>query len=141
VKESAANQPAGRWDIAALRAGASISLTIALPLAILSRVVADARGYGALSGPLFLAALAGFLLGGGVAAWHQRRGTPLSHALVSAVGTYAIAQAVIVIVNLVRDRPIRWLAIVFTVTLVSVVGLIGGLAGMALQRHGLEPKR
>ena len=130
---------AGRWDLPALRAGGGIALVFALPFAILARILADGDGHSSWSAPLYLASLAGFFVGAGVAAWHQRCRTPLSHGLAAAVGTYVMAQGVVVIANILLDRSVRWLAIAFTLTLVSGVGLLGGLAGLALQRSGLKP--
>ncbi len=133
-----------RFDRGALRAGASVAIMLALPFAVLARIIADSKadgqGAGSASGWLFLISLAGFYIGAGIAAWRQHKGTPLLHAVVASVGAYVVAQAVIVVVNVIRDRPIRLFAILFTLTLISCVAVLGGLTGMAMQRKGLEPR-
>ena len=67
---------------------------------------------------LNLGAVVGFVLGAGCAAWVQRVGFPLSHGLVTAVGTYLAAQAVFIVVRLVRGLDVRWFAVVFNLTVV-----------------------
>ena len=129
-----------RWDLPALRSGGSVALVFAVPFAVLARILSDGEKQSAWSAPLFLASLSGFFLGAGVAAWHQRCRTPLSHGIVAAAGTYAIAQLLVVAINLLLGRDVRWFAIVLTFTMVSAVGLLGGLVGLAMQRRGVEPR-
>ena len=80
-----------------------------------------------------------FVIGSGCAAWVQRIGTPLSHAMVTAIGTYAAVEFVFVLVRLVRGTDIPWLAIMFTLSVVSVAGLVGGFFGSRLQAQGFVP--
>jgi hypothetical protein len=124
---------AGRWDLDALRAGAAICLVLAIPFTVLGLVVDAARTVS------FFGALAGFVIGSGSAAWVQRSGTPLSHALVTAIGTYAAAQAVFIAVRLITGRTVNWSAVLVTLSMVSIAGVIGGVLGSRLQARGFVP--
>lgn len=73
-----------RWDREALRAGISVCLVLAIPFRLLAALVGgDSGGLNALFFVLFLAL---FVIGAGCAAWVQRSGTPMSHALATAIG-------------------------------------------------------
>ena len=88
---------------------------------------------------LWLGAVAGFIVGAGVAAWVQRKGTPLIHGLICASGTYAAVQLVFSIVRLSRSKSVSWLGLFFTFTVVLFAGLIGGGLGSMMQRKGITP--
>ena len=94
-------------DRVALRQGASVALVFAVPFSIGARVAADSSSDNPLALLLSLAALAGFTLGAGVAAWVQRSRLPLLHGMVCAGGTYLAAQAAFVIVKLVRGGEVK----------------------------------
>lgn len=127
----------GRWDIDALRAGASVCLVMAVPFRVLAAVVgSDSGGLNALFFVLFVTF---FLIGAGSAAWVQRNGTPLSHAMVVAVGTYAASEVVFIAIRLVRGTSVPWFTLFFTLSVVSIAGLIGGYVGSGLQRNGFVP--
>lgn len=130
-------------DFAALRQGGAIALFVGAPCAIGSSVVASASdgndGNSPLVALLWLGAVAGFVIGAGVAAWVQRRGTPLIHGLVCAGGTYLAVQLVFSIVRLSRGREVSWLGLFFTFTVVLFAGVIGGGLGGMLQRRGFTP--
>ncbi|MGB0210537.1 MAG: hypothetical protein ACPGCX_10675, partial [Ilumatobacteraceae bacterium] len=98
---------ASRWDTAALRAGASVSLVFAVPAAVIARLVADSAGPGIIP-LLYLVFIGGFIVGGGCAAWVQRVGMPLMHGLVAAGATYAAAQAVLIVVELLTGDSVDW---------------------------------
>jgi hypothetical protein len=125
------------WN--ALRAGGSVALVFAIPFSIAARIVADGGGRSGLASLLSLAALIGFVLGAGVAAWAQQIQLPLKHGIICAVGTYVAAQAVFILVRSIRGNDVRWLAAIFNLTAVAVAGLIGGGLGSALQRRGFYP--
>jgi hypothetical protein len=125
------------WN--ALRAGGSVALVFAVPFSVAARLVADSDNRSGLAALLSLAALVGFVLGAGVAAWAQQLQLPLKHGIICAVGTYVAAQAVFIIVRAIRGNEIRWLAALFNLTAVAVAGLIGGALGGALQRRGFSP--
>jgi hypothetical protein len=137
----------GHWDAAALKAGASVALLFAAPFLVAARLLGDrddgdaAGGSSALVLALVVIAIFGFVVGAGVAAWRQQRGTPLSHGIIASGGTFVGVQGILVIVNLIRGADVRWFNIFFNLTVSVFAGLIGGLLGMNLQRRGLEPRR
>lgn len=125
-----------RWDVPAIRAGASVALLFAVPLSILARAVSGSG----VAVMLSLGAALGFLLGASVAAWHQDRGTPLSHGLVTASGTYVAAQAVFVVVKMLRGGDVNWSGVLFNLAITMTMGVFGGLLGSSLQRRGVLPQ-
>ena len=125
------------WN--ALRAGGSVALVFAIPFSIAARVVADGNGSDSTAALLSLAALVGFVLGAGVAAWTQELGLPLKHGLICAVGTYVIAQAVFILFRLIRGNEVHWLAALFNLTAAAVAGLIGGGLASLMHRRGFHP--
>ena len=125
-----------RWDVAAIRAGASVALVFAVPFSIAARIFSDSG----LAVILSLCAAVGFLLGAAVAAWHQQRRTPLSHAIVTAALSYIIPQTVFIIIKLARGGEVRWLGVFFNLTVTLTVGVIGGFIGSTMQKNGAVPK-
>jgi uncharacterized membrane protein YfcA len=128
-----------RWDVPALKAGAMVSLVFAVPFSIASRWAAD-RDDSTLATFLVIGAVLGFVLGAGCAAWVQGVGLPLSHGIVTAVGTYLAAQAVFVLVRLVRGSEVRWFALLFNLSVTVGAGLVGGVLGERLQAKGFRPR-
>jgi hypothetical protein len=129
-----------RFDVRALRAGAGVCLVFAVPFAVLARWAADSRDDdGGLATMFSLAALIGFVVGSGVAAWSQQRDYPLAHGLVTALVTYVATQAVLIAVKALRGAEIHWYAALFNVAPVLGAGLIGGALGARLQRKGFMP--
>ena len=131
---------ASRWDTAALRAGASVSLVFAVPAAVIARLVADSAGPGIIP-LLYLVFIGGFIVGGGCAAWVQRVGMPLMHGLVAAGATYAAAQAVLILVELLTGDSVDWFNVIFQLTVVLGAGLIGGFLGGRLRARGMVPSQ
>lgn len=132
--------PAGpRWDRDALRAGAMVCLVFAIPFSLGARWAADSRDDAALATWLSLGAVVGFVLGAGCAAWAQRIDLPLTHALVTAIGTYAVAQAVFIVLRLSRGSDVNWFAALFNLSIVAGAGLIGGVLGRRLRAKGFRP--
>lgn len=131
---------ASRWDTAALRAGASVSLVFAVPAAVIARLVADSAGPGVIP-LLYLVFIGGFIVGGGCAAWVQRVGMPLMHGLVAAGATYAAAQAVLIVVELLTGDSVDWFNVIFQLTVVLGAGLIGGFLGGRLRARGMVPSQ
>lgn len=126
-----------RWDATALRAGIGVCLVLAVPLTLVAAFVdSDDSGLNAL---FFFGAMFGFVLGSGCAAWIQQRGTPLSHGLVTAMLAYLGAQAVFVTIRLVGGDSVNWFGVFFTLSLVMLSGLVGGLLGSLLQARGVAP--
>ncbi len=127
----------GRWDRDALIAGGSICLVMAIPFRVLAAAVGgDSGGLNALFFFLFLAL---FVVGSGSAAWVQRAGTPLTHAVTTAAVTFVIAEVVFVVVRVIRGTEIPWGGILLTFTMVVTAGLIGGFLGNRLQIRGFVP--
>ncbi len=113
----------------------------AVPFAALATWL-DSRDDGSPFVPwLIVAALAGFVLGAGVAAWTQTRGLPFVHGIVCAVVTYAAAQTVFVVIKLLRGGDVRWLSALFNLTAAAFAGLIGGGLGAIMHSRGLRPSR
>lgn len=127
-----------RFDRAALRSGAGVCLVFAVPFSVLATLAASADNTG-LAVVLVLCALGGFVVGSGVAAWVQDRGMPLAHAVTTASTTYLATQAIFIILRLVTGRDVRWFAALFNLAPVLFAGVIGGLLGTFLQRHGFRP--
>ncbi len=126
-----------RWDVDAIRAGASVCIALAVPFRVLAAVVdSDSNALNALFFALFVVF---FVIGAGCAAWIQRVGAPLSHALVTAIGSYVLVELVLIIVRLLRGTTIPWLAMLFTLSVVSFAGLVGGFLGNRLQAQGFVP--
>ncbi len=130
-----------RWDLVALKQGAAVTLAFAVPFSVLARILHENDENNSFVVPLVLAAIVGFVLGSGVAAWRQRANSPLSHGIVTAAGTYSAVQGTLVVINLIRGANISWFALLFNLTVTLAAGLMGGFLGMALQRQGLEPRR
>jgi hypothetical protein len=129
----------GRWDWDAIRAGGGVALVFAVPFSIAARWAADRDDPGALPIWLSLGAVLGFVLGAGCAAWVQRTDTPLSHGIVTAVGTYVLAQLVFAVARVARGGDVRWFALMFNLTVVLFAGLIGGLIGGKMRAKGVMP--
>ena len=125
------------WD--ALRAGGAVALVFAIPFSIAARIVAEGDNSSGTASLLSLAAVVGFVLGAGVAAWTQRLELPLKHGIICAVGTYVIAQTVFIAIRAIRGNEISWLAAIFNLTAVAVAGLIGGALGGVMHRRGFFP--
>ena len=126
-------------DVRALKQGGSVALVFAVPFSIGAHLMADHDSKSPWTSVLWLAALGGFALGAGIAAWVQTNRLPLLHGMVCASGTYLVAQAVFVVLKLVRGGNVRWLGIFFTFTAVVFAGLVGGGLGSALRSHGIMP--
>lgn len=126
-----------RWDRLAIRSGSSVALVFAVPFSIAARIFSDNSGLAVFLA--FCAAL-GFLLGSAIAAWHQQRGTPLTHAMVTASATYIAAQTLFIVVKLVRGAEVNWIAVLFNFTITLTVSVIGGFIGSVLQHRGALPQ-
>lgn len=137
MNERPENASAGRWDLDAIRAGIGVCLLLAVPMTVIAGLVDTDSS--ALNAFFFFGASFGFVLGAGCAAWVQRRGTPLSHGVVTALVAYIGAQVVFVTLRLVRGETVGWFGVFFTLSLVILAGVVGGLLGSALQARGITP--
>lgn len=129
-----------RWDVDALKAGGMVALVFAVPFSIVARWAADSRDDSALATWMSLGAVIGFVLGAGCAAWVQRRELPLSHGLVTAIATYVAAQAVFIVVRLIRGTDVNWFAALFNLSVVAGAGLVGGWLGGRVRAKGFVPR-
>ena len=128
---------AGRWDLAAIRAGIGVCLILAIPLSVIAFLVdSDSAGLNAL---FFFGAMFGFVLGAGCAAWVQRRGTPMSHGVVTTLVAYVGAQSLFLVIRLVRGEDVNWFGLLFTLSRVVLAGVFGGMLGSQLQARGFVP--
>ena len=127
----------GRWDVAAIRAGIGVCLLLAVPLTLIAALL-DSESAG-LNAVFFFGAMAGFVLGGGCAAWVQQRGTPMSHGALTCTIAYLGAQAVFIAIALLRGNNVNWFGAFFTLSLVILAGLFGGILGSQLQARGFVP--
>lgn len=116
-----------------------VSLLFAVPFAIGAAVVNSNDDKSPWTAILWMAALAGFLLGAGIAAWVQATGYPIIHGIFCASGTYLATQTVLTVIRLVRGESVSWLGIFFTFTMVMFAGLVGGALGGAMRKRGLVP--
>ena len=132
-----ATTASGRWDVDALRAGIGVCLILAIPLTLVAAFVdSDSSGLNAL---FFFGAMFGFVLGGGCAAWVQRRGTPMSHGVLTTIVAYVGAQSIFIAIRLIRGESVNWFGVFFTLSLVTLAGLFGGILGSQLQARGFVP--
>lgn len=134
---STSTERQSRWDIEAIRAGIGVCLLIAVPLTLIAAFVdTDNTGLNAL---FFFGAMFGFVLGAGCAAWVQQRGTPISHGVVTGIIAYVGAQAAFITIRLIGGNTVNWFGVFFTLSLVIVAGVVGGLLGSVLQARGITP--
>jgi hypothetical protein len=127
----------GRWDLQAVRAGIGVCLLLAIPLTLIAAFLdSDSTGLNAF---FFFGAMFGFVLGGGCAAWVQRCGTPLSHGVVTTIVAYLGAQSVFIAIRLLRGENVNWFGVFFTLSLVILAGVAGGILGSQLQARGFVP--
>jgi hypothetical protein len=127
----------GRWDLTAIRAGIGVCLILAIPLSLVAAIV-DSESTG-LNAVFFFGAMFGFIVGAGCAAWLQRRGTPMSHGVVTTIIAYVGAQSVLLVIRLARGADVNWFGLLFTLSLVVLAGAFGGILGSQLQARGFVP--
>ncbi len=128
-----------RWDIDALRAGGMVALVFAVPFSVGARWASDSRDDSTMALWLSIGAVIGFVLGAGCAAWVQRRQLPLSHGIATAIVTYSLAQAVFILIRLLRGSDVNWFAALFNLSVVAGAGLLGGVLGQRLRSKGFRP--
>ena len=127
----------GRWDVAAVRAGIGVCLILAIPLTLIAAFVdSDSSGLNAF---FFFGAMFGFVLGGGCAAWVQDRGTPLSHGVATTVLRYRAPHTLCVVIPVLLGDTVNWFGVFFTLSLVILAGIAGGILGSQLQARGFQP--
>ena len=117
-------------DRGALVRGALVAAVIAVPAAIVGRLVApDDGGLNAASGALLAVTMIGLAIGGAVAANQQRVGAPLTHGILAAAAVYVVVQIVLILRRLVSDDEIRWDLVVSNLVWSVIAGAVGGFIG------------
>ena len=140
VTPATPSEPA-RWDGQAIREGASVAVLFAVPFTIIARLAFDDDDKSGWASVLALASFLGFVLGAGVAAWRQRRGAPLSHGVVTAVGVFVVVQVLFAAIRVAGGNSLNVGKIIVSLSLAALAGLLGGLLGSFLQRQGMAPRR
>jgi putative membrane protein (TIGR04086 family) len=128
-------------DSRAVLDGALVAAMIAIPVQVLARLTLDEDTRSGWASFLAFVIIAGLILGAGVAAWRQERGTPLTHGIITALGVFVAVQVVGIVVNAVQGDPIRWGRIATSFALSMVAGILGGMLGSFLLRRGVRPTR
>ncbi len=131
------SESVGRFDVEAIRDGMGVCLLLAVPLTLIAGFL-DSPNSG-LNALFFFGAMFGFVLGAGCAAWIQNRGTPLSHGIITTMIAYLGAQAVFISIRLIGGDTVNLFGVFFTLSLVMLAGLFGGLLGSVLQARGVVP--
>ena len=130
-----------RWDLEAIKAGASVAALLAVPPTLIARfMIDDTSGTNGWAPLLSLLAIFGFVIGSGQAAWRQQRGTPILHGMITSTGVFVVAQTVFAFVKLAMGDELRFMRIATSFSLAMFAGLIGGLLGYYLQRNGPAPR-
>jgi hypothetical protein len=132
------NTTLGSLDRAALRDGMGVAALGAVPFGVVAQLVGGGEASGTAGALLVTAVVASLVLGAGVAAWRQTAGRPLTHALVTALATFAVIQAVGIVRRLVVGDPVHWSRIVSSAVVSLAAGLIGGMLGMFLTSQGVS---
>ena len=110
----------------AVGAGVLAGLVLALPAGLIGAVVVNDESNNGVFG-FFLVIMAGMLVAGFVAG-SKRPDFPLTHGAAAAVGAYAIAQVVTILVRLINDSKLRSpLVYLFNALLMASLGVVGGL--------------
>ncbi len=137
VSDVNSSAPGSRFDRDAVLSGIAVCLLLAIPLTLISGFVDSDDG--AVNALFFFGAAFGFVVGGGCAAWIQARGTPLSHSVLTTVVAYGGAQGLFLVIRLARGDDVNWFGLLFTLSLVVLCGVLGGILGSRLQARGFVP--
>ena len=129
------------FDTLALQKGASVTALFAVPPTLVARFVIDNSDNPSGWAPLLsLLAILGFVVGSGVAAWHQKLGRPFMHALVAGAGVFVAVQGFFLLVRIATGGEIRASRIITAFSLSLVASVVGGLLGSFMQSSGVRPK-
>ena len=125
-----------RLDHQALKAGASVTLMFSIPPTLIARFVLDTQKNSSAWTPLLtLMAVAGFIIGAGVAAQQQNRRTPLLHGVIASTGSFLVVQAVLVFVKILLRSDIRIGRILTSLSVSLVASIVGSLLGIFVARQ------
>jgi hypothetical protein len=125
-------------DLRALAAGAGVGLAVLAVVALVSAQVdrsstGGTNGHTPLVEVLLTTAAVGLVAAGAVAARRCRR-APLAHAAGAAVAAVVVAEAVVVVRQVVAGDPVRWWAALAWLLLGLACGMAGGLATLRAPR-------
>jgi len=128
-------------DTLALQKGASVTALFAVPPTLIARFVIDNSDNPSGWAPvLSLLAICGFIIGAGVAAWHQQLGRPLMHGLVAGVGVFLVVQSFFLLIRVATGGEVRVGRIITAFSLALVASIFGGVLGSFIQNSGVRPK-
>ena len=108
----------------AVRAGAVAAIAICLPVSIIGKVVVDDPEHSSATPIVFLAVLAGFAIGGYVAA-KRCVDSPYTTALVSSLLAFVLIEIVSVVSLSLRDKEIDAVVIISNAFFAYASGLLG----------------
>ena len=129
------------FDTLALQKGASVTALFAVPPTLIARFVIDNSDNPSGWAPMLsLLAILGFVIGSGVAAWHQQFGRPFMHALVAVTGVFVAVQGFFLLVRVATGGEVRVSRIITAFSLSLVASVVGGLLGSFMQNSGVRPK-
>ena len=129
------------FDTLALQKGASVTALFAVPPTLIARFVIDNSDNPSGWAPMLsLLAILGFVIGSGVAAWHQQFGRPFMHALVAGTGVFVAVQGFFLLVRVATGGEVRVSRIITAFSLSLVASVVGGLLGSFMQNSGVRPK-
>ena len=111
-------------DWPAAGAGALAAIAICLPVSIVGKVLVDDPEHSSATPIVFLAVLAGFAVGGYVAA-KRSVDAPYSTALVSSLAAFVLIEIVSVISLSIRDKEIDAVVIISNAFFAYASGLLG----------------
>jgi hypothetical protein len=136
-------EPRGLADLSpaqALWRGAVTALVVVLPVAVFNNLlVADGEDA---SSPLILLLFALIMLGGASGGWAVIRLSPaagLPYAAGAAALAYVVAQALGVVLRLLRGDDLNWLGYPFAALLMATCGMLGGMFARRWQGSGGAP--
>lgn len=111
-------------NLPAVATGAAVGLAVAVPAALVARVALDDDS--ALVLALFVAVLAGFALGGAVAA-SRRPDAALLHGAAAGVAAYLVVLVLGAVAHAVDGEELRPLTYLVNLVLAGAMGALGGL--------------
>ena len=108
----------------AVRAGALTAMAICLPVSILGKALIDDPEHSSATPIVFVAVLAGFAVGGWVAA-KRSLDSPYTTALLSSLGAFVLIEAVTIVSLAIRDEDIDAIVIISNAFFAYASGLLG----------------
>lgn len=111
-------------DWPAVRAGAIVAIAICLPVSIVGKVLVDDPERSSATPIVFLAVLAGFAVGGYVAA-KRTLDSPYTTALVSSLVAFVLIEVVSVVSLALRDKEVDLVVIISNAFFAYASGLLG----------------